>query len=423
MAAPVGESRSTKDILAASPVLARAGAAIATYEMGTQAITRGRAWWSKRTTYKVSIEEGDPTFDLAHDWLMSIIPDREHKDLKVIGGDRRGDDNSAPVDPSGTHEPAQRPLRVVIDDESQHTFSIEGHRVKVSVSKPDNTMAEGGRRSSFRRPQVVVFECRSPAAQQAVVRKIQSLRDSVNERVPVLQMATTWGSWSRRSDLPLRTWASVILPAEQKAELRADVERFLRDESRYNRLGLPYHRGYLLHGPPGTGKTSLARALATEFNLDLWYASLGDMENEARLINMIADVRPRSILLLEDIDTVSIATSRETDGASSMTTGSLLNALDGVATPHGLITVMTTNHLDRIDPALTRAGRMDRAEHIGMPTAEVVADMFAYFYGCRPVGAPPATGMSQAEVAEVFKRHFEDPAAAWRELSRVKAPA
>lgn len=99
-----------------------------------------------------------------------------------------------------------------------------------------------------------------------------------------------------------------------------------------------------------------------------------------------------------------------------VTTGSLLNALDGVATPHGLITVMTTNFLEKLDPALIRAGRMDRIEHIDMPTPAVVNEMFEHFYGSPPPSEMPAPLLSQAGIAEVFKRHFGDPLGAWDEL-------
>lgn len=126
------EGRSSKDILALSPMFAKAGAALATYEMTAQAVRAAKSWWTDRTAYKVSIEEGDPTFDLVHDWLMGIIPDREHKDLKVISGERRnGPQETVPL---SSPEPAQSPLRVVIDDESTHSFTIEGHRVNAVIS-------------------------------------------------------------------------------------------------------------------------------------------------------------------------------------------------------------------------------------------------------------------------------------------------
>jgi chaperone BCS1 len=189
------------------------------------------------------------------------------------------------------------------------------------------------------------------------------------------------------------------------------------------KLALPWHRGYMFHGPPGTGKTSMVKALANEFKLDLWYVSLGDLKEEASLINLLSEVSPRSILLLEDVDTIQLTHDRDEEpkakSPTNISLSSLLNALDGVATPHGLVTVMTTNHFDRLDPALTRAGRMDRVEELAYPGTREVDALYQRFYGS-PLPSwshgEAVVPMSQAEVSEVFKRHLDDPEGAARAL-------
>jgi chaperone BCS1 len=174
----------------------------------------------------------------------------------------------------------------------------------------------------------------------------------------------------------------------------------------------------MLYGVPGTGKTSLFKGLATHFGLDMWYIALGDLKDESNLMGLISEVQPRSMLLLEDIDTVRISHERNQDGPG-ITMSSLINALDGVATPHGLISCMTTNHFDVLDPALIRAGRMDLIEEIGLPGPNEIAGMFQHFYGQAPLNGINVPGLSQAEIAEVFKRHFDDYEGALMELKAM----
>jgi chaperone BCS1 len=185
---------------------------------------------------------------------------------------------------------------------------------------------------------------------------------------------------------------------------------------------MSWHRGYLLYGPPGTGKTSIAWALAHHFALDLWYMPLADIEKDQELIRLVSNVKPRSMLLLEDIDVFHAAKVREDDNGVSMS--GLLNSLDGVATPHGLITVMTTNDRSMLDDALVRPGRIDRTEEIGLLDDDQGMRLLQLFYPAlkeheaRRVGRACA-GRAPSDVLEVCKRHLDDPTTALRELSYV----
>ena len=183
----------------------------------------------------------------------------------------------------------------------------------------------------------------------------------------------------------------------------------------------------MFHGPPGTGKTSLVKALANEFNLDLWYLSLSDLKAESSLLGLLSEVGPRSILLLEDIDIMKITHDRDGADQGTISMSSLLNTLDGVATPHGLITIMTTNNFEVLDPALTRAGRMDMIEKLDYPSLNSISNMFEYFYGEIPVqiltGAHPDSfdtpikDLSTSMIAEIMKRHLKDPKGAAQAIS------
>ena len=207
------------------------------------------------------------------------------------------------------------------------------------------------------------------------------------------------GSWEYLASKRVRSLSTIDLADSVIQPLIKDIADFLSDksEAQYAARGVPYRRGYLFHGPPGTGKSSLTLALAGCFNLDIQVVSLADPElSDSKMARLFTWLENPSILLLEDIDSagltrefaaISVAATgsknkynhshnnddddedsvnnndNDNDGDRSsntkLTLSGLLNALDGVGAPEDCIVVMTTNHPEALDPALIRPGRVD----------------------------------------------------------------
>ncbi|KAF3967528.1 hypothetical protein CMV_008468 [Castanea mollissima] len=170
------------------------------------------------------------------------------------------------------------------------------------------------------------------------------------------------------------TFDTLAMDPKLKKELMDDLDRFLKRRVFYRRVGKAWKRGYLLYGPPGTGKSSLIAAMANYLKFDIYDLELSNLHSNTDLRGLIASTSNRSILVIEDIDCTIELQDRQYGGYNQtdnqLTLSGLLNFIDGLWTSCGdeRIIVFTTNHKDRLDPALLRPGRMDMHIHMSYCT-------------------------------------------------------
>jgi mitochondrial chaperone BCS1 len=187
-------------------------------------------------------------------------------------------------------------------------------------------------------------------------------------------------NWNTSSWRPRRPLASIVLADDLLEDLVADLRAFLDAGAWYAARGVPHRRGYLLHGPPGNGKTTLVAAVAGELGLSVAVLSLSNkVLTDDILRNQVNALPPGAVLLIEDID-CAFAEKRAAGEATGVTMSGLLNALDGVSSREGRVLFLTTNHPERLDPALVRPGRVDRSFHLGNTTPDQARRLFEWFY-------------------------------------------
>jgi cell division protease FtsH len=185
----------------------------------------------------------------------------------------------------------------------------------------------------------------------------------------------------RRTDValvgerPTITLADVAGADEAKLELTETIE-FLRDPSRFVRLGATAIRGVMLYGPPGTGKTMLAKAVAAEADVPFFSVSGSEFVEKyvgvgaGRVRELFAKARAtgRAVVFIDEID--AMAKSRggsDSHEEREQTLNQLLVEMDGFGTKDGVVVIGATNRLDTLDPAALRPGRFTRKIHVPLP--------------------------------------------------------
>ena len=174
-------------------------------------------------------------------------------------------------------------------------------------------------------------------------------------------------------------WADIGGLEEVKRELQEAVEWPMKYPGLYDKLGHKMPRGILLHGPSGTGKTLLAKAVATESEAnfvsvrgpELLSKWVGESERGIREIFRRARQASPCVIFFDEID--SIAPIRGAGGETAVTervVSQLLTELDGMENMHGVVVLAATNRPDMIDPALLRPGRFDKIIQIPLPDKE-----------------------------------------------------
>lgn len=212
--------------------------------------------------------------------------------------------------------------------------------------------------------------------------------------------------WEKLDINVIKNRQNVFLNGDLTDRIIDDVTTFYNGRDIYDRLGIPYKRTIMLHGEPGTGKTSTIFMLAHEFQKNIYYLKLSSFNSEKQLKGAIKQIPAGSIIVFEDIDTVSTTHSRgkskkmrpltkediadiqkESDNScvsfsswDTITLDILLQILDGYCYFSECVLIFTTNHIEKIDAAVLRPGRVDSFYKYEFSTVETIRNILAYYY-------------------------------------------
>ncbi|KAF9999283.1 hypothetical protein BGZ79_007097 [Entomortierella chlamydospora] len=217
----------------------------------------------------------------------------------------------------------------------------------------------------------------------------------------VIFQADQYGAWRRTKSRPKRPLDTIVMDPKLKNYIVEDAKEFFASESWYSERGLPFRRGLLLYGSPGTGKTSFIHALAGELGLNIYVVNLSSKNlTDDTLSELVSDTPSRCLLLIEDVDAAFVQRESK-DAATGITFSGLLNSVDGVSAQEGRMLCMTTNHLERLDEALIRPGRVDVRARFGKATQSQAEELFIKFYPHRPPAASDHSTMTSTEASHL----------------------
>ena len=195
----------------------------------------------------------------------------------------------------------------------------------------------------------------------------------------IYQFDTCKNRWSLLSKLKKRDLESIYLNDNEVNKIEQDIDKFIDSEEIYEKFGIPYKRNYLFYGIPGTGKTSLLFSLASKYNMSLAIVNFGPVIDDSLFMNIVHSMPENSLFILEDIDGLFVDRSQGSSNKSMVSFSGILNTLDGIGRKNKLITFMTTNHTDRLDPALLRPGRVDYRLEFTYSTINQISKMYDAF--------------------------------------------
>lgn len=200
-------------------------------------------------------------------------------------------------------------------------------------------------------------------------------------------------SWMKRN-VNKRSLDSVVIDSGVKNHVIESIDNFLESRCWYDKHGVSYKHSIFLHGSPGTGKTSLIKALSSHYNRPLYIINMA-MVSDYNIDELFHNIPSKSMVVMEDIDCVNNVnvSSRDSEQQSNdplrdvdgKTTGlslsSILNVLDGIKPLDDIIIFMTTNFIEKIDPAILRKGRADDIVEIKALTTDGVNKYLRYSFG------------------------------------------
>lgn len=329
------------------------------------------------------------------------------------------------------HGRRKRKVAFMPSPDTTHTIYYRGHWLKITRTR---RYQDYGHYSALK---ISVVARNNDILKRLVLEAKREYEKDAEHRVHIFMADTTYACWRWNGARQKRPMSSIVLEPAVKEMLLADCRDFLRSEDWYAERGIPFRRGYLLHGVPGSGKTSLIHSLAGELGLDIYVVSLSSKGmSDNTLTTLMGNVPSRCILLLEDLDaaftrgisrdststgapTAPTKAAAEANDGSTLSLSGLLNSLDGVAAAEGRLLFATTNHIERLDPALSRPGRMDVWVNFTNATKWQAEGIFKCFFPSRPSASSSPPSPDDASTSDASQKN---PPGSRRKASAHAAP-
>ncbi|KZT66896.1 P-loop containing nucleoside triphosphate hydrolase protein [Daedalea quercina L-15889] len=368
----------------------------------------------------VSFDEEDPMYNWLLYWLSRRPVWRKARDLEVTTR-HYGLEASQSAHPwlpprEDTRDTGREMSYLPRADKTYHMWY---KRHLMLVSRRMKSPVSSFNRSEYLHIRIIAFSHRVLGD---LLEEARAEYKTAKENVISVWASNNLNNWINITSNPKRAIQTIILDPGVKEMLLEDAHEFLNSQPWYAARGIPFRRGYLLYGAPGSGKSSLIQSIAGELGLDVYIITLSRSGlDDNSLYELIGGLPKRCIALMEDIDAAfkqgitrdlpphNVPKGEEDGVAASMpplipepshfdprvTLSGLLNALDGIGAQEGRILFATTNNFSALDPALRRPGRMDVHVEFKLASKYQAGELFKCFY--MPSGGDGRDNMNDIE--------------------------
>ncbi|KAF8460460.1 P-loop containing nucleoside triphosphate hydrolase protein [Russula ochroleuca] len=364
-----------------------------------------------------TFESEDSSYEWMMFWLSSRPQFRQFRDFSVSTSGL-SDDSALEIDDNMDEELRRRtrPVRYLPSYSSNCWLWYKGRYITISRTKEENRWYSD--KSTL---EITILSRDRSILDSLILEARQNWLSSRSDKIDVYASEGFNNDWNHVASRSKRPLDSIILDDGIRDFLLEDARDFIKSRQWYADRGIPFRRGYLLYGAPGSGKTSIIHSLAGELGLDIYIISLSKTGlDDNNLNSLISSLPEHCIAIMEDIDAAfTHGLTRDKTGTqledprnrdlqqhgrhsseddfddyrqqgrgrnqsqtkdTRVTLSGLLNALDGVSAQEGRLLFATTNRYHSLDPALIRPGRMDIHIEFRLASHYQARELYKRFY-------------------------------------------
>lgn len=331
--------------------------------------------------YSTTIEQSDELYSLINEWIAINYPSKlrnteafldEHYGAGYLRTIPMAEDEE---DEEGKEEKLEDIVKFRQHDD-YIIIRYKGNIIKINKSREKLEAAD-----SFLTAYMGRLTIKGIFAKKQINSIIkESLKLKPKEEISLKKFTWDGSYWNKEYTLTNKSIETIFFPGKDKVLERIDL--FSNSKKLYKKRGLDWYLGMLFYGPPGSGKTVFAKALAKYTKRDLYSINISSIATDGEFMRSFSRISSNSVLLLDDIDVCIPKRNKKKDRTVSLST--LLSCLDGANSKSDIIVIMTTNYIDKLDPALIRKGRIDLKHEISYPDKECIENYLQAYYDKKP---------------------------------------